>query len=493
MNRSSEDFEASVGATLATLARVEDSTLADTRAFIAALPDRRPRKLALPRLAQPWTRRWPVRLAAAGLGLIAIVVAASAFGGWNSAPAASPSSAPLPSPSRELTLLPSSSPIVFATPTPETPAFHETLPVVMTGEQLFMLGWSPDGSMFAVAERPKGSPSQPSEPTVHIFDRSGAEQSVWVTPTFAWLDSSSFVEFMNATAPDDTIVERAYVCQVGQSVIAELPGTYDGLVSGPSGAVALMLPWNGTPETTPQYAVIADGAVGPTRNGYPMAWSRDGSELAVFHPTGPPPPRGIGTQVIGWIEVVASTGESVGAARDVSTSLISQAEFSPDGKRLAFGDDTNAATTGEAIGVLDLRSGDLQRIATHGTFSWANSDELLIASADSSIPSQNSRIVSWSATGRRLAPYATGNVVGASGQGAVIAGMNGSDSAGSTGPASLTFVDGREPSPTTVPVVLGGGVWGGVTPQAWSPDGRSLVLIVGGATAIYQDAVLIRL
>ncbi len=39
---------------------------------------------------------------------------------------------------------------------------------------------------------------------------------------------------------------------------------------------------------------------------------------------------------------------------------------------------------------------------------------------------------------------------------------------------------------------LGSGPWGGIPGAAWSPDGKSLILIAGDGIAAYMDAVMVR-
>jgi Tol biopolymer transport system component len=273
---------------------------------------------------------------------------------------------------------------------------------------------------------------------------------------------------------------RAYVGLIGSSELTAL-GTYDSLVSGPSGSVALTLAWDWTLTPQPHYVVMSGATLSEPRDGYPVAWSPDGSELAVFHVT--EVGGGIDGHPAGWLEVVRSTGVSVASARSVRTGIISQVAFSPDGARVAFGDDTNAAVQGERIGVLEIGTGSLRRIPGFGPFTWASSDELLIADHSSEIPSQNNRILSWSETTAQLTTYGAGNIVGASGRGAVVTGTDGT--------GSLSWVN-RSPGDTaSETLTLGAGPWMGIPDAAWSPYGESLVLISGDEFSALMDAVLV--
>ena len=479
-------FEPEVTGMLAARAKVDRSTVELTRASISALPDRRSSRTArfglrLPRLPMWWRRA----LSLVGVGaLVLAIVAVSLFGRFHSAPVGPGS----PTPSMATPLLtasPSPGDLPSPTSTNRPPqVFDETLPVVYTGERMGMLGWSPDGSAFAVMDRPRGSALIPPVPTVHLFDRSGVEIGSVDGWEFAWTGPTSFVVLRYEAVPGaaDTAQGRAYLRRIGSTQLDRLSGTYDNLLGGPSGAVALTLPWDGTLATQPQYVVVS-GAVSTQRDGYPAAWSRDGSMLAVFHPTKTPPPGGGGGgQTTGWLEVVRSTGESVASARQIESDVSAQAAFSPDGARVAFRDDTNAAGQGEQIGVLDVASGRLSSIPKFGLFTWASPTDLLFVDLSSSIPSQNNHIYSWSATTGLLAAYGTGTIVGASGQGAVVVGMD-------VTPA-LTWTNTTPGAAGSGAFSLGAGPWMGIPDAAWSPDGTSLVLISGDGMEAFMDAVL---
>jgi hypothetical protein len=482
-----EDFEVAVERTLADLARVDVSTLDRTRSSIAALPDRNSTRARVGRSISGLGRWRPTFLAAGASVVVVAIVAISVFGRLQDGPVASGSPTTTigsPTPARTL---PTSSPAYPAPTALPTPAFRESLPVVMTGEDLHVLGWAPDGSSFAILEQPRGSAAAPAVPTVHMFDRAGVEEGSVETWWFGWLDATSYLAFRYETASDGTPAWHAYMGRIGSTQLTELTGTYDSLIAGPSGAVALLLPWDYTPETTPHYVVVSGGTISQPREGYPAAWSRDGTDLAVIHPTGPPPPRGAGSNTYGWLEVVRSTGASVASARDVQTDINAQVEFSPDGSRVAFRDDTNAFSSGEQIGVLNLGLGRLDRIPKFGLFTWASADQVLFVDLASSIPSENNHILSWSATTGQLTPYGIGDIVGASGQGTVITGTNGVNVA-----TTLTWVSQSPSSPGSGTLIIGDGLWDGTDDAAWSPDGRSLVLISGDASSmsIVMDALL---
>ena len=164
--------------------------------------------------------------------------------------------------------------------------------------------------------------------------------------------------------------------------------------------------------------------------------------------------------------------------------MSAQAAFSPDGARVAFRDDTNAAGQGEQIGVLEVASGRLSSIPKFGLFTWASTTDLLFVDLSSSIPSQNNHIYSWSATTGQQAAYGTGTLVGASGQGAVVVGMDVT--------SALTWTNTTPGAAGSGALSLGAGPWMGIPDSAWSPDAKSLVLIAGDGIAKYMDAVMVR-
>jgi hypothetical protein len=481
----SEQFEEAVELTLAHMARVDASTVLDTRAAIAALPDRRWRRAVRVRrsvsgLSLP---RWPRAVALAGAAVVVAVVAVSMFGALPPRPVGPNSPAPsMATPSTSS----SASPGVMPTPSAirTGPAYSETLPVLLTGNHVWFAGWSPDGSRYAI-----GADGLDSG-VIHLFDRSGTEiGSVAVAwqLQFAWLDANRFV----AIAPEDRVNHAgpldAFMGRVGSTQLTKL-GEYDTLVAGPSGSVALAQVWEPSHSTKQQYVVIsADGSVSKPRDGKPAAWSRDGSMLAVYHATGLAPALSDATPpALGYLEVVRSTGESV-----ASTHGLTFAEpypvFSPDGARLAFTYDPEPLTGTAQMAILEIASGHVTIIPESGPLTWASNDQLLFAYTSIDYGKTPSAIMSWSAATGLVTTYGPGDTVSASGSGTVVIGSDTtyvftwtSTTGGSTRTGSFSL-----------------GYWLGfgsyIADSNWSPDGSSLILTVGDwNSGTAMDAVLFR-
>ena len=483
-----DKFEIEVSEMLAEHAKVDRATVELTRTSVGTLPDRKSSKTARLGFHLPGL---PVRrgsaLALVGVGAVVVaVVAVSLFGRTQSSPVApgSPTSSsvtplvtttPLPSdlPS------PSIAPDALSTRRP-TPAFQETLPVVYTGNALSPGGWSPDGSHFAIAEFTIDSGSVYTgvgvirNPTIHIFDSAGVELESRGALDFAWLDANSYVILRDETVAGTGVgYWRAYIGRVGSTQLTLL-GDYEGIVAGPSGAVALRKAWDQTLANPPQYVVVSGGSVSEPRDGYPAAWSRDGSMLAVFHPTQEAVASG-SSGPTGWLEVVRSTGQHVVSADKIQTGVTGQAAFSPDGARLAFRDETNPTAALPHLGVLEVPSGRLTSIPRLGTFTWASSSNLLFV--------EDNNVISWSASTGKVSTYGPGDLAGASGRGVVVLGNDATH--------TLTWTNTAPGAVGKGSISLASGPSSGVLDAAWSPDGKSLILIVGDqVNSQFMDAVI---
>jgi hypothetical protein len=484
----SEQFEEAVELTLAHMARVDASTVLDTRAAIAALPDRRWTRAVRVRrsvsgLSLP---RWPRAVALAGAAVVVAVVAVSMFGALQPRPVGPNSPAPsMATPSTSS----SASPGVMPTPSAirTGPAYSETLPVLLTGNHVWFAGWSPDGSRYAIGADGLDSGGLDSG-VIHLFDRSGTEIGSVAGREFqfAWLDANRFVVIAMEDQVNNSGPLDAFMGRVGSTQLTKL-GEYDTLVAGPSGSVALAQIGDPSVSTKHQYVVVsADGSVSKPRDGKPAAWSRDGSMLAVYHATGLAPALSDATPPdLGYLEVVRSTGESVASTHGLTFGE-PYPVFSPDGARVAFPYDPKPLTGAAQMAVLEIASGHLAVIPESGGLTWASNDQLLFAYKSIDYGKTPSAIMSWSAATGLVTTYGPGDTVCASGQGTVVIGSDTTD---------FTWTSTTGGSTRSGAFSLGYGLGFGsyILDSAWSPDGSSLILTVGdwnNGTAM--DAVLFR-
>ena len=478
-----DDFETAVVDTLAELAKVDRSTTERVRASVELLPDRRTGRLSRfgRSIALPRGGGRPLAVA----GALAIVLALAGFAVLG--PLRTQTVAPRsPAPSTTSTTSASTSATPTPTSTGSVPLTSRTLPVVYSAQDLSVAGWSPDGSKFAIMEAASRTGSVTSGPAVHLFDRTGTAIGTVPAAAFAWLDATSYV-FLSPILTFDgqggTQEPEAYLGRIGSTQQTVL-GNFSWIVGGPSGAVALRHAWNSTVNPQPSYVVVStDGQVSAQRSGYPKAWSRDGSMLAVSHVADP---RQGAPVLPGWIEVVRPTGESVVSARDFESTVDDQVAFSPDGARVAFWNAINFAPEDQRIAVLETASGHVTEVPKAGPFVWASTDQLLFAyfPLGNGAPSPDDRILAWSASTGQLTDYGPGQMVAASGQGVVI-----------TGPSralSLTWADHSAGSTAGGTLTLKAAVATVVGQEAWSPDGSAAILIVGLWPDVEMSAVLFR-
>jgi len=473
----SQHFEDAVERMLHEVAKVDRSLLEEARGTIAALPNRR-RSVA---------RRMPRRVgfALAGAAIVVGVVAVSVLGPLQSRPIGTNSSSPTMA-------TPPASPgaSASAVPLPSAirtgPAYNETLPVLLTGRYVAFAGWSPDSSRYAIASDGTRSP------TIHLFDRSGAEVGSVAHEglfEFAWLDANRFV-VIASEASVNSAGPLAYLGRIGSTELTSV-GQYDSLVGGRSGSVALARTGNGDPSvsTKHQYVVVAaDGSVSKPRDGDPVAWSRDGSMLAVYHATAlAPEPSGVEPPTLGSLEIVRPTGERVASTQKPSFANPGALAFSPDGARVAFTYDTAPLRGTPQIAVMEIRTGHVTMLPQSGPLTWASNDELLFAYTSTDYGKTPAGIMSWSAVTGRVTTYGRGDVVAASGLGTVVIG---SDTAHDF--TWTTTTGGSTRTGTfSLGYTMGFGTW--IPDYPWSPDGSSLIITVGDwNNGTPMDAVLFR-
>jgi len=336
-----------------------------------------------------------------------------------------------------------------------------TLPagVIFAATSILDVSWSPDGRQIAVISGGKGAPT-----VAQILDRAGHVERSFSAYDFAWLSDDTFVatgdpDLLNSPSPGST----AWMGITEGSTTAAIPGSYSQLVAGPAGSAALTLNEIGSDH----YVVVGHSGLSAPRDGVPVAFSPDGTMIAVVHypvaccagapspgPTAPPGPP--------TLDVVRTdTGKSLATDADVEWAYGAYLAFSPDSRRIAFVMYPEDNATTEQIGLLDIGSRRLWVIGPTAADAsdprppvWADSNHLIIqgwssGSATAGLPatvsyeSSNAGEVEVSLTGviARLAP----------------------DSA---------TVSVRGSEQTTFNLPFGG------TRLLWSPDGTDLLAVV---------------
>jgi len=194
-------------------------------------------------------------------------------------------------------------------------------------------------------------------------------------------------------------------------------------------------------------------------------------------------------QTAGWLEIVRASGESIASLSDVQTPIDGQVRFSPDGARASFRDDTNAATTGAQTRVVDLATGGVSSVSQTGTVTWVDSNELLVVDLASGGSTGVGNIVSWKPAVGDLQTYAVGDVVSGSGLGAVVSGTSAERLGGTA--AFTSHPAARAGPATSGQFASAGPIVYPIDDSAWSPDGRSLVLVCGSYLVDTETAVLV--
>lgn len=231
--------------------------------------------------------------------------------------------------------------------------------------------WSPDGRWFLLQ----------TDSAVALFDGTTAEplrsiefsSSTDVDADAAWLDSGRVV-VANAQPQGVDLGDasaNAFIASVSDAALTPVavPVTswfgesYASFVASGRGAVAFRTT-NGSDESCEdrepcfRYRVWTPDGVSRERLGEPVAWSVDGSQLAVLRNDGRRDSgNGAGPGgTTGWLEIVSWPAlEPVLSRRDLETEATIR--FSPDGSKLIAG----------SLGVVDIATGRTWRLAD---FAW---------------------------------------------------------------------------------------------------------------------------
>jgi hypothetical protein len=276
--------------------------------------------------------------------------------------------------------------------------------------------WSPKGDRIAVVDDVAGQ-----TPVTRILDALGKVEDEFAAVEFAWLDDDTYVamdidyqSWAGTPGPDMTGSLSVLTGRVGDEARRTVDGHYWAIVPGP-GAAALKL----GDTTGDQYVVITSAGVSSPRDGLPLAFSPDGSLIAVLHDwsgccspailVNPTPDLAPPT-----LDVVRTdTGESlstndrieVGESADLGKTAF--LAFSPDSEKIAFMMDVDQGSPQKA-GVLEIATGKLWVVSegfagdgpidTSGyhPFLWTGDSDLVIKTwASGSAPTAVPVVVSY--------------------------------------------------------------------------------------------------
>lgn len=256
--------------------------------------------------------------------------------------------------------------------------------------------WAPDSNLVAVGT---------GQDTL-IFDRSGE-----IVQTFAGADQSQWVddETLLLRDLDDVPIELAEGSEQGDIYRATLSplavepiGRHDGeALSSGQGEVSF-----GSPAGTGTFAVWSDDfGWTDTYSGYPVAWSTDGSTLALIHLI----EQRAG--LAGNLDVIAWPSRTPVAFNETHLVSPGTVRFSPTGRYLAF---TSLAVTQ----LIDLESQMIREVGPTGVwdwFGWTGNDELVIGDHNSNSVSSYSaaadRLERWEGVGDSVASSANGDTL----------------------------------------------------------------------------------
>ena len=186
--------------------------------------------------------------------------------------------------------------------------------------------WSPDGSELLVLEvaGPSGGTS------AVILSRDGQKLDEFAASAAAWVDQGHVV-FL--TASDGGRVD-AGIRNLGDHAVASLGGGYvdaSPILVSPAGDITLQ---RGSSGPAADFDLWHAGTLRPAIPGIPVAWSHDGSLLAVIHPrtsTG-----GTGNAGSAWMDVMrVDGGQTVAAFPNEYIGLGTTVSFDPTGHVVA--------------------------------------------------------------------------------------------------------------------------------------------------------------
>ena len=335
-------------------------------------------------------------------------------------------------------------------------------------ESVGAASWSPGGTKIAVRLGNSGQSGH-----VRILRSDGTPIETVDAEELSWIDDTTYVALNNAG--------KAFVGHAGNSARSDLPGAYPcGLLGGSPGVVALVTDATCTDPPT-QYVIWTPKGLSAPRSGVPVAFSPDGTLLAVVHdptsccggdptrdPSASPPPKAT-------LDIVrTSTGVSVARAGNVAWAYGTTVIFSPDAKRVAYLVWMPERQSGDGFAILDLSSGTVSGLdaGLGNVLGWMANDRLLVASQAPGAPTPKGL--------QATALDTDADTVALSSAGWVAAALATNQA---TQSLTLTLKLGAERETTQLP--------GYARVLAWSADGSTLLAVCSDSSMHPPDQVVL--
>jgi hypothetical protein len=158
------------------------------------------------------------------------------------------------------------------------------------------------------------------------FDKNGELITDYALFKPVWVDPDHFAAVSSRAGSQAVLVDVA----TGEREDIDVPFTYGGVIASGNGAIAIARPGQGAlEEKVWEFVVWSSEGVSDRHEGFPVAWSPDGSSFVVLHG------RVDQMGVQGWPEVF-SWPSLASRFEDPSPIDIGDADFDPDGSHLAY-------------------------------------------------------------------------------------------------------------------------------------------------------------
>lgn len=267
---------------------------------------------------------------------------------------------------------------VLAVPAP-TPAPLPSLPAgvsaIAAGDH-FTVRLSPSGHLVAVVDQPSGG----GLGAVTILDPQGSRITSFAGTDVAWIDENQVLVY--AASRSNPRLGTVHRRSIDGGADAAVPGSFGGLLGGRGGMIALIdAETDSGAGSSPGFTIWSGGLMPTSETGVPLAWSQDGTALAVWQSSGVVPaatePGPIGVLSIHW-EPTPDNQPFSG-----TPSIEEGAEFSPLGDYLAAYGPRGDPFLVDIVGLLEAPGATITfPSAVRHIEGWTTDDQLVLKTAD---------------------------------------------------------------------------------------------------------------